>query len=186
MPTDDIAKIIERIDQELWIVTAAHEGRQGGLVATFVSPASIVPDMPRIIVGLDKRHETWRLIEGSNAFAVHLIDESQLDLVWRFGLQCSRDADKFAGLTVKTSATGSPVLSDAPAWLECRVESRFDTGDRTIYLAAVIDGANVGGTPLTTKRLAQIAPRDKLAVMRSQLAEDVRHDREAILKWRTK
>ena len=33
------------------------------------------------------------------------------------------------------------LLTDAPAFLDCRVEARWDTGDRTVYLAEVADGA---------------------------------------------
>jgi hypothetical protein len=38
-----VTTVFERIEREVWIVTAAHRGRRGGLVATFVNPASIVP-----------------------------------------------------------------------------------------------------------------------------------------------
>ena len=39
--------LFRRLDREIWVVTArAGEGR-GGLIATFVSQASIVPELPR-------------------------------------------------------------------------------------------------------------------------------------------
>jgi flavin reductase (DIM6/NTAB) family NADH-FMN oxidoreductase RutF len=139
MDPQKIGHLFERVDREVWIVTAAHAGRRAGLVATFVAPASIVPEMPRVIAGIAKTHETQMLIEASGAFAVHLLDESQTDLVWLFGLQSSRSVDKFAGLPVQTAATGSPILRDALAWLDCRIEMRMDTGDRTVYLGDVLD-----------------------------------------------
>src|SRR5580700_9651527 len=140
MDSNELGHLFERVDREVWIVTAAHAGRRGGLAATFVAPASIVPEMPRIIAGIAKTHETWKLIEASGAFAVHLVEESQAELVWRFGLQSSRDVDKFAGLRVHAAATGSPILRDALAWLDCRVETRMDTGDRTVFLGEVCEG----------------------------------------------
>src|SRR5579859_3944069 len=129
MDGKEISRLFERVDREVWIVTAAQAGRRGGLVATFVAPASIVPEMPRIIAGIAKTHETWKLIAASGAFAAHLVEESQAALVWRFGLQSSRDVDKFAGLEVDTAATGNPILREVLAWLDCRVETRMDTGD---------------------------------------------------------
>ena len=137
MDAQEVASLFEGVDREVWIVTAAHGGERAGLVATLVAPASIVPEMPRIIAGIAKTHETWKLIETSGAFAVHLVEESQADWVWRFGLQSSRDVDKFTGFDVGTAATGSPILRDSLAWLDCRVETRMDTGDRTIYLGEV-------------------------------------------------
>ncbi len=126
------------LDRELWLVTASAGGRRGGLIATFVNEASIVADMPRMLVGLAKQHHTHELVEASGAFALHLLGEDQLDWVWRFGLQSGRSADKFAGLDVQTAATGSPLLKNAVGWLDCRVEERLDGGDRTVYLAEVV------------------------------------------------
>jgi flavin reductase (DIM6/NTAB) family NADH-FMN oxidoreductase RutF len=180
-----IGELFLRIDREAWIVTAAHAGRRGGLVATFVSPASIVPDIPRIIAGIAKTHETWKLIEESGAFAAHLVDATQTDLVWRFGLTSSRDVDKFAGLEVGSAATGSPILRDALAWLDCRVETRMDTGDRTIFLGEVHDGACTSNArPLSLQALLASAPPEKIQMLREQMNADAGHDAEAIKRWR--
>ncbi len=56
------AALFARTDRELWLLTAAAGGRRGGLIATFVSQASIVPDLPRVVVGLAKQHHTWQLV----------------------------------------------------------------------------------------------------------------------------
>ncbi len=173
MDAQEVASLFEGVDREVWIVTAAHGGERAGLVATLVAPASIVPEMPRIIAGIAKTHETWKLIETSGAFAVHLVEESQADWVWRFGLQSSRDVDKFTGFDVGTAATGSPILRDSLAWLDCRVETRMDTGDRTIYLGEVSEGhSKSAARPLTLQKLLAIAPPEIKATLREQLAAD--------------
>ena len=140
MDVAQIGKVYAQLDPPLWLVTSAHDGRRGGFIATTVAQASIVDVMPRQILTVNKRHNTHALIEASGAFAMHLIDETHIELVWRFGLQSGRDVDKLAGLQFHIGATGSPLLADALAWFDCRVESRMDSGDRTIYLAAVLDG----------------------------------------------
>jgi len=105
--------------------------------------------------------------------------------VWRFGLQSSRDADKFAGLETIKAATGSPILADSLAWIDCRVEARFDTGDRTIYLAEVIEAAILrDARPLNLQRLLKLAPPEKRELLRTQLAADASHDAVAIAHWR--
>ena len=67
--------LFRRLDPEIWVVTARDGARQGGLIATFVSQASIVPELPRMILGIARQHHTWALIEASGAFALHLIGE---------------------------------------------------------------------------------------------------------------
>src|SRR5436190_14102635 len=97
--------LFAQVDRQLWLVTAAAGGRRGGLIATFVSEASIVPDLPRVLVGLARQHHTWELVEAGGAFALHLLSAEQLDLVYRFGLTSGRGADKLAGLPWHTGVT---------------------------------------------------------------------------------
>jgi flavin reductase (DIM6/NTAB) family NADH-FMN oxidoreductase RutF len=187
MDVTQISKVYAQLDPPLWLVTAAHGGRRGGMIATTVTQASIVAEMSRQLITVDKRHNTHALIEGSGAFAMHLIDETQLDLVWRFGLQSGRDVDKLAGLQLLVGATGSPLLPEALAWFDCRVEARMDSGDRAVYLAAVVDG-RLGRTdpPLTSRRFFQIAPPDKQKIMDEQYENDARLDAVSIQEWRDK
>lgn len=185
MDVEQIAKVHGRLDPPVWLVTAADGNRRGGFIATTVISASIVADMPRQLITVNKRHNTYPLIEASGALAMHLIDETQLDLVWRFGTRSGRDVDKFAGLAFRTGATGSPLLPEALAWLDCQVEARMDSGDRTIYLASVVDGRLERTAPaLTNNRLFQLAPPDKKTIMDEQYEQDARLDARAIRRWR--
>lgn len=173
------------LDREVWLVTAQAEGCRGGLIATFVNPASIVPDLPRMLVGLSRQHHTWEVVERSNAFALHLLGEQHLDWVWRFGLESGRGRDKLHELNVSQASTGSPILEDAIGWLDCRVENRMNSGDRTIYLAEVVQsGITHFAPPLTMRRLMQLATPARLAELKRQLHRDSELDAEVIRQWR--
>jgi flavin reductase (DIM6/NTAB) family NADH-FMN oxidoreductase RutF len=180
-----VSEVFQQLDRELWVVTAAgRDGRRGGLIATFVNRASIVPELPRVLVGLARRHHTHALVESSGAFALHLIGVEQLDWVWRFGLHSGRTLDKLDGLEVRTEATGSPILTAAPAWLDCRVEDRLETGDRTVFLAAVVAGRlERPGPVLTAQQLMALAPEDRKRTLADQMASDAVADAAAIRAW---
>jgi flavin reductase (DIM6/NTAB) family NADH-FMN oxidoreductase RutF len=184
---DAATTLFRRLDRELWLITAQAGARRGGLIATFVNQASIVPEYPRMVVGLARHHHTWSLIEASGAFALHLLGESQLDWVWRFGLQSGRDADKLEGLAVRAGVSGAPILSAAPAWLDCRVEARLDTGDRTVYLAEVLGARGPAGNAelLTVSRLRQLIPDERRRELEEQMRRDSAIDMQAIAAWRT-
>ncbi len=187
MDTTAAATLFAWLDREIWLVTAQAKSRRGGLIATFVNQASIVPDLPRMLVGLSRRHHTWELIEQANAFALHLLSEQHLDWVWRFGLESGRGQDKLHGLRLRRASSGSPVLEDAIGWLDCRVEARMDTGDRTVYLAEVVQsGVTAFSRPLTFQRLSQLAPPAQLREMKRQLHHDSEIDAEAIRQWRSR
>jgi flavin reductase (DIM6/NTAB) family NADH-FMN oxidoreductase RutF len=184
---DAFSKSFDRLDRELWIITARAGERCSGLVAMYVSRVSLVPALPRVTVALAKHHFTSELIEASGAFCMHLVGEDQLDWVWRFGLSSGREIDKLRGLATTTSGSGSPILVGALSWVDCRVEASMDTGDRTVYLAEVLDAREIHpeqGTPLTFKRLMKLAPGDRLQEIKAAFERDVELDRAAILDWR--
>lgn len=173
------------LDRELWLVTSRDGTRRGGLIATFVNEASIVADLPRMLVGLARQHHTWELVEASNALALHLLSEQNLEWVWRFGLRSGHSLDKFEGLSVQVGRTGSPLLPDAIGWLDCRVEARMETGDRTVYLTEVVESRVTNfGPPLTAKRLLALAPPDQLAELKRQRVLDSQVDATSIREWR--
>ena len=185
MPMNPFADLFGLLDRELWLVTARAGDRAGGCIATFVSQASLAPELPRVLVGLARHHFTWELIESSNAFAMHLLTEEQLDWVWRFGLQSGRHLDKLKGIQASTAETGSPILDAALGWLDCRVEARLDTGDRTVYLAEGVAGARLRAEqPLTVRRMLQLAPAEKQQALKTQVQRDSATDAAAILAWR--
>jgi flavin reductase (DIM6/NTAB) family NADH-FMN oxidoreductase RutF len=181
-----ISALFRQVDREVWLVTAQAGGRRGGLIATCVAQASIVPELPRVLVGLSRQHYTWELVETSGGFGLLLLAEDQLDWVWRFGVKSGRDQDKFAGLTVRQSASGNPLVAEALGWLDCRVEAKLDIGDRTLYVAEVLDGAlSDSRTPLSVKRLVELAPKDKLQQMDDCRNRDAALDAPLIRAWRS-
>lgn len=188
MQTELVDQILQSTDRELWLVTARAGGRAGGLIATCVVPASIVPDMPRVLVGLSKRHHTQELAAAGRAFVLHLLRADQHDLIERFGLQSGRDVDKFDGLDVVAGETGSPRLTAAAAWLECRIEAELDGGDRVFYLAEVVDaGCATPPAPfLMISEFLHDASPETLQTLRDQRAQDAVHDAEAIRRRRKK
>jgi flavin reductase (DIM6/NTAB) family NADH-FMN oxidoreductase RutF len=178
--------VLDRVDRLLWVVTAQAGQARGGLIATLVSIASLSPSTPRMIVGMAKQHHTHDLAMAAGGLTLHLIRDSALEWIERFGLQDGREVDKLAGLSVRAGASGNPILSEAMAWLDCEVEATFDIGDKTLFLCAVVAAADDGqaGMPMTVRALEAIAP-DRL---RRRLADDLKRDTtyftEQIRAWR--
>ncbi len=177
-------------DPPLWLVTSAASSTPGsvraGCIATCVARASIVRDRPRMAAGIARQHHTWRMIEASGCFAVYLLPENALELVWRFGLATGKAADKYAGLPDHRTPLGNPWVDGASAWMDCRVEAAQNAGDRSFYIAAVTGGGVLmdGAKTLTAGGLMHSAPADKRSELDRLYARDGGIDAGAIDAWR--
>ena len=180
-----IEAVFKQVDRQLWIVTAADGPRRGGLVATFVSKASLDPERPTVSIALAVNHFTRELVDASGAFALHLISREQVELAWRFALGSGRDRDKLSGLKASGVETGSPVLDDCLAWLDCRVYDRHDGGDRIYYWADVVRGKSLGtATPLTEQQLIALASEQQKQQLRQDMESDIVRQRPLLEAYR--
>ncbi len=172
--TKAIEAVFQGVDREVWIVTAADRARRGGLVATWVSKASLDPEQPTVSIAIAANHFTRALVDASGAFAVHLITPAQVELAWRFAIGSGRDRDKLAGIDHARGASGSPRLAECLAWLDCRVYDRHDGGDRIYYWADVLAGERCGsGEALTEQQLLALADDEQKAALRQNMQQDI-------------
>lgn len=144
---------INSITRGLWgpvvAVTAASDGGSGAQIAITAQSASILPEYPRILIQLWKNNRTHDLVQ-EGAFAVHLLPEGRLDLVTTLGHQSGHWLDKLAGQKWRRGETGSPILLEALAFLECRLRAQMDGGDMTVFLGEVVAGGTLReGLPMT-------------------------------------
>lgn len=182
-PIDSVLKLVDR---EVWIVTAAAGDQRGGLCATWVSLASLDPDHPVVVAGLAPNHFTAELAKTSGSFGLHLLRPDQTALALNFAIGSGRDRDKFAGLAMQVGETGAPLLADCLAWLECRVFSRYDTGDRHYFWADVVAGNSVSsGQPLREQALLATATEEQRKLLGQNRREDAESLRPLHNRWRS-
>lgn len=116
------------------VITAMAEGEPVGIAANSFTSVSLDP--PLVLFCAGKSSSTWPLIQKSGAFAVNVLGEHQEDISRLFA---SKDADRFAGVGFHTGATGSPVLTGALSFLDCRIHAEHDAGDHVIVVGRVVD-----------------------------------------------
>ena len=178
-----IAEVFAKLDREVWLLTAQAGVKRGGLIATLVCQASIVPQHPRVWVCLAKQHFTREVVEASQAFVLHLVGEDQAELAWRFGTQSGHDVDKFADMAVSAGECG-PRLPGMLATLDCRVETSVETGDRIQIFARVVGGdCERSGTLLTLRTFYERLSPDQRRELKARLVRDAAVDANLIERW---
>jgi flavin reductase (DIM6/NTAB) family NADH-FMN oxidoreductase RutF len=116
-----------------------------GLIALSGGSGSIVAEAPRAMIGLSKYNLTHDLVMRSGVFAMHLLAadppeslEASLSIIMALGATSGRDGDKLTALATKEGVTGSPILTDALAYVEGRVVNSMDCDENTVFLADVV------------------------------------------------
>jgi flavin reductase (DIM6/NTAB) family NADH-FMN oxidoreductase RutF len=130
--------IFNLTNPEIYVITAAHDGLMSGQITTWVTLGSLVPEHLRVVTVISPRNFTFTLIQKSQRFVVNLLAEGQQDWLPLFGLQSTRDLNKFDGILTETTATGIPILPQICGWAECQVVQAVDLGDRHVLIADVL------------------------------------------------
>ncbi len=173
MDENSVAAVLSKLDFEIFVLTAAHQDRSSGQIVCWVVPATIVPQVPRILVGVGRTTFTRELIEMSRRFALNLLGKDQWPLVAHFGFRSGRDTNKFGVVPFEHGVTGSPILQGTVGYLECEVRTVLDAGAHLFYLADIIDGKIVADRdPLCLHHLPDILPPEDFSTMQRLLEYD--------------
>jgi flavin reductase (DIM6/NTAB) family NADH-FMN oxidoreductase RutF len=132
------------------VVTSCHDdGSPAGLTVSAVSALSLQPTL--MMVALDRKSQTHGWVEQSGAFAVNVMEDGRGETLARRFASGGHE-EKFRGVAWRTQTTGSPVLDEALAWLDCRVHAALPGGDHTIFVGEVVAADTREGTPLVYYR----------------------------------
>lgn len=174
MDQSTVAAVLGKLNSEVFVLTAADGQRRNGQIVAWVVPATIVPQVPRLLVGVGRLTYTRELIEASRKFALNLLGQDQWRLVPHFGFRSGRDVDKFSQVPFERGLTGSPLLSGSVGYLECTLRSVLDAGSHIFYLADVVDGKLVADRdPLRLQHLPEVLPPEELETMKRLLEQDI-------------
>jgi flavin reductase (DIM6/NTAB) family NADH-FMN oxidoreductase RutF len=129
------------------VVTTLHEGKRYGLTASSFSSLSLDP--PLVLVCLARKTTAHGVIEKSGVFAVNVLAAQQLEFGMRFAGLLPGVQDRFQGVLTTSAVTGSPLLPGVMSWVDCKLWSRYDGGDHSIFVGEVVDlAATAADTPL--------------------------------------
>jgi ferric-chelate reductase [NAD(P)H] len=145
MDPEKLKTIMAGKDYELNIVTSTDGSTINGLIVAWITQASIEPPLMAVCLGLNKF--TRELVDQSGVLAINILARDQAEMVAGFGYRSGREIDKFEGVRYRRGVTGSPILENASAYLECRVTESLDAGDHRLYLTEVVDCDVISAKP---------------------------------------
>lgn len=179
MTDDQITSIFDEDKREIYLVTTSDNRRPCGMIVTWVTPASLIPEAKRIVLVLSPHSYTTQVLLQKRQLVIHRLAHDQAALVPTFGLSSSREVDKFASVSFTLDEdSGIPIVDGTCAWALGNLISQMDAGDRLVVLARLEqETADRTKQSLRVGDLAQHLPADTLQAMQEKYLRDVARDR---------
>lgn len=146
---DDMRDTLRLWASGVTVVTTSDGAQRAGMTVSSFSSLCLEP--PLVVVCIFKNTTVGTIIPESKRFGVSVLHADQQYLSDRFSgrIVLAPGEDRFDGVNYTEGKDGSPVLTDAIAWLDCRLHATYDGETHWIF---------VGEVMATQRRLTDTAP----------------------------
>ena len=161
-----LAAVMAEMPYGLYIIGShASDGEPNGMMADWVMQVSFAPRL--VAVSFENDAHTLENIRDTGVFNINLLgaDRDGMEVARAFAepylnskvasrgaVTKARAHRKLEGLAYSRSARGCPILDPAIAWVECNAGHFYPTGDHTLVIGQVVEGAVVRDIePLTSE-----------------------------------
>jgi flavin reductase (DIM6/NTAB) family NADH-FMN oxidoreductase RutF len=130
-------KTLRLLSNGMYVMTSRSGARYGGATVTWVSQVSFKP--PLIMAAIRKECSLFHCLSKSGVAALHILGTDQAGIARKFFQPTRADGDVLNDEPFGDGATSSPVLHNAPAYVECRVRRiHDDLGDHAVVILEVL------------------------------------------------
>ncbi|SFD43398.1 NADH-FMN oxidoreductase RutF, flavin reductase (DIM6/NTAB) family [Lentibacillus persicus] len=127
------------------VITTKNEvGNPIGFTANSFTSLSLDPKL--VLFNIDKNSSNYDVFMNTNYFAINVLASDQTGISKQFS---TRGIDRFEGVAYFEDTSGSPILPETIAYLDCKVSTHYEGGDHIIVIGEVLSGeANPNKEPL--------------------------------------
>lgn len=117
------------------VLTIGRDENIAGITVTSLSSLSVDP--PTLIVSIDRASPFWPWLARYRAFGISILGAGQLEIADRFAGADS--PDRFSGVEWTSGVSGTPLLTDALAAIDCEVEELIERHSHAIVIGRVLE-----------------------------------------------
>jgi flavin reductase (DIM6/NTAB) family NADH-FMN oxidoreductase RutF len=129
---------LRMIPYGLYVLTADDgKGNVAAATINFVTQSSFAP--PLVTIGIKADSGAYQIVKSAGAFALNVLGKDQKGVAFAFFKPAKVEGGKLSSMTFTKGATGAPLLSDAPAAIECKIKKIVEEGDHHVVVAEVVE-----------------------------------------------
>jgi flavin reductase (DIM6/NTAB) family NADH-FMN oxidoreductase RutF len=142
--TDAFKAAMRRFATGVTIVTT----KNGDVIHGFTvnAFASVTAEPPTVLVCVNRTARAHSMISESGSFCVNILALEQQTLAEKF--QGGEPQERFKDVVHRAGPSGSPILDDVLAYVDCKVEEEVSAGTHTIFIGKVLESGEREGVPL--------------------------------------
>ncbi|MSQ28859.1 MAG: flavin reductase [Dehalococcoidia bacterium] len=139
---DDAAKkhALRLIPYGMFVLTSrSKDGKELSTgTINWITQASFAP--PLVVVGVKGDSHLHAHIKDSGVFAVNVLGKEHKDLAFTFFKPATVEGNLISGQPFEAGKeTGCALLTNLPAWWECKLVGEVSHGDHTVFVGEVIE-----------------------------------------------
>lgn len=128
---------IYNLSYGVYVITTWADGKPTGCTAN--SAMQITSSPAAIAVSINHGNFTNECIKDTGVFAINILGENcEPSVIGSFGFRSGRDCNKFDSCE-PLIRNYLPVVSEASAYITCRVIDKMETATHTVFLGEVTD-----------------------------------------------
>ncbi|MDP6145409.1 MAG: flavin reductase family protein [Acidimicrobiales bacterium] len=128
----EFRKILGNYPTGVTLVSAKDEKGPFAMVIGSFGSVSLDPALVQFMPA--KGSKTWERIAATGNYCVNVLNEKQLPLSNSF---FDKEKDPFNAIEWREGTTGSPIIKDCVAWVDCVIGDIHDAGDHYIVIGEV-------------------------------------------------
>ncbi|HEV3402409.1 MAG TPA: flavin reductase family protein [Acidimicrobiales bacterium] len=132
-------RVLWTMPSGLYVVGSRAGDRRNGMTLNWATQLSFNPKL--LGVAVENEAVTRELIAEGGAFSLCILDREDRAIVRKFTKPVEVDAggSTLNGFPFHDGVTGVPILDQAVAYVECRVQETLELGDHTLFVGEVVD-----------------------------------------------
>lgn len=132
-------RVLWSLPYGLYVVGSRAGERRNAMTLNWATQVSFEPKL--VGISVERTALTHELIAEGGAFTLNTVDREDRAIVRKFTkpVEVDTDAMTLNGFPFRDGLTGAPILTQAVAWVDCRVQQVVDCGGHSLFIGEVVD-----------------------------------------------
>lgn len=132
-----ISSVLAKLEYGIYVVSMGKGTDGNAFTASWLTQVSSEP--PTIVVAINNKHQSARLLQEQSCFVVNILPEGQEGVARTYFGPAESGYRKLEAAPVSAAPeTGCPLIGGSVGYLDCKIVKRVPVGNHTVFFGEVL------------------------------------------------